>query len=764
INEALDLEVVLQGVLDSARSLTDARYGAITTLGDAGQMEDLLISGLTPEETQRLREMPDGQRIFEYVSSLPEPLRVADFADYAKSIGLPAFRPPVPVSSVLAAPIRHHGVGVGNIYLTKSEPGLTFTREDEETLVMFVSQAALVIGNARRHRDERRARADLETLINISPVGVVVFDAKTGAPVSFNREAERIVDGLREPDQPLEQLLDVLSYVRADGREISLKERPLTELLRTGEVIRVEEIVIRLPGGRSVSTLLNATPIRSDRGGVESYVITLQDMTPLEETERLRAEFLAMVSHELRTPLTSIKGSATTVLDSAAELDPAELRQFQRIIVEQADNMRDLIGDLLDVARIETGALSISPEPTEAAVLVDRAKNTFLSGGNRSALDINLAADLPLVMADRRRIVQVIGNLLANAARHSPGATPIRVSAVREAMHVVFSVTDEGRGIPAERLPHLFRKFSRIESEDQGGDTGLGLAICKGIVEAHGGRIWADSEGPGLGARFSFTIPAAQDAPIPDPLPAARPDAEASQGQRVLVVDDDPQTLGYVRKALTDAGYAPIVAAEADEALHLIQESEPELVLLDMMLPGADGIELMSDIAGIAELPVVFLSAYRHDVTIARALEKGAVDYIVKPFSPTELVARVRAALRKWHAPARSAPSEPYVRGDLTIDYAERRVRVAGRSVQLTATEYRLLFELSVNAGRVVEHRQLLRRRGSTAMPRDVRSLRTHVRRIRQKLGDDASAPTYIFAEPRVGYRMAVSETRVAAE
>ena len=103
--------------------------------------------------------------------------------------------------------------------------------------------------------------------------------------------------------------------------------------------------------------------------------------------------------------------------------------------------------------------------------------------------------------------------------------------------------------------------------------------------------------------------------------------------------------------------------------------------------------------------------------------------------------------------------------GDLTIDYAERRVRVAGRSVQLTATEYRLLFELSVNAGRVVAHRQLLRRRGSTtAMPRDVRSLRTHVRRIRQKLGDDASAPTYIFAEPRVGYRMAVSETRAAAE
>ena len=325
---------------------------------------------------------------------------------------------------------------------------------------------------------------------------------------------------------------------------------------------------------------------------------------------------------------------------------------------------------------------------------------------------------------------------------------------------MAFSVADEGRGIPAERLPHLFGKFTRVESEDQGADTGLGLAISKGIVEAHGGRIWAESEGPGLGARFAFTVPAAREAPIADPLPAARPDPGASQGQRVLVVDDDPQTLGYVRKVLEDEGYAPLVAAEPDEALRLMAESQPELVLLDLLLPGADGIDLMGDIAAIAEVPVVFLSGYRHDETIARAFERGAMDYIVKPFSPTELLARVRAALRKWHEPVRSAPTEPYVRGDLTINYGERRVRLAGRPVQLTATEYRLLFALSVNGGRVVEHDQLLRRRGSTGKPGNVRSLRTHIRRLRHKLGDDASAPTYIFAEPRVGYRMPVSETR----
>ena len=130
--------------------------------------------------------------------------------------------------------------------------------------------------------------------------------------MSFNREVIRIVDGLREPDQSPEQPLDVLTCRRADGQEVSLMELLMYELLSAGEAVRAEEIVLRVPDGRSVAVLLNATPVHSEDGEVETFVATMQDMTPLEELERLRAEFLAMVSHELRTPLTSIKGSAST--------------------------------------------------------------------------------------------------------------------------------------------------------------------------------------------------------------------------------------------------------------------------------------------------------------------------------------------------------------------------------------------------------------------------------------------------------------------
>ena len=764
INESLDFETVLQGVLDSARSLTGSRYGVITLLDDEGRIQDSVTSGLTPEDHRLFMELPDGMRFFEYLSSIREPLRLQDFHDHVRSLGLPEFRPPMAVSTplpFLAAPVRHRGESVGSIYVGEKEH--EFTPEDEEILVMFASQAALVIANARRHRDEQRARTDLEALVNTAPVGVLVFDAKTGHPVSVNREARRIVNDLCMHGGTAEQLLDALTFRRADGREVSLEEFPLAQALSTGETVRAEEIVLQAPDGRSVTTLINATPIRSEEGEVVSVVVTLQDMTPLEELERLRAEFLGMVSHELRMPLTSIKGSTATLMDDASDLDPAEVRQFHRIIDSQADYMRDLISDLLDVARIETGTLPVDPEPSEMAVLVDEARSRFQSGGGRNNLHMDIAPDLLPVMADRRRIVQVLGNLLSNAARHSHESSVIRVAAVREGVHVAVSVSDDGVGVTAARLPHLFRKFSRLEGEERDrdiGGSGMGLAICKGIVEAHGGRIWAESDGPGMGSRFTFTIPAVGEAATRPARLSGRSRRSKRRRQRILAVDDDPQTLRYVRDALSTAGYEPIVTADPKEVPRLMEEEEPRLVLLDLMLPGSDGIELMRAIRETADVPVIFLSVYGQEEVIARAFDAGAADYIVKPFSPTELAARVRAALRRQLPPELVEPSEPYVLGDLTIDYAQRLVTVAGRPVELTGLEYRMLAALSVSLGRVLTNNQLLQRVWGPDKAGGSGPVRNIIMRLRTKLADDASAPIYIINEPRVGYRMEEGETQ----
>ncbi len=756
IIESLDFDTVLQEVVDSARALTASRYAAITVLGEAGQTPDFIVSGLTGEEHQGLWDMPEGRGFFEYLSGLEQPLRVSDVDSHLGGLDMPRFLPSVPVKSLLVAPIRHQGIGVGTIYLAHEAGDREFTQEDEETLVLFASQAAMAIANARRHREERRARADLETLIDTSPVGVAVFDVATGAPVSFNREARRIVDSLRNPDQSPEDLLEILTYRRADGREFSLREFPMAELVNTGETVRAEEIVLQVPDGRSVTTLLNATPILSDEGAVETLVVTLQDMADVEEMERLRAEFLAMVSHELRTPLTSIMGSAGAIMHSGADLDPAVVRQFVRIIGDQAEHMNALVADLLDVARIETGTLPVNPEPAEVAVLVDRARSAFKSANGRNNLAIDIEPDLPLVMADRRRIVQVLGNLLSNAARHSPESSVIRVSAARDGVHVAVSVADDGRGIPAESLPDLFRKFSRAHSEEQGGDTGLGLAICKGIVEAHGGRIWAESDGPGTGACFTFTLPSVEDSGdgAARRLASTSMLSEQKEGEerpRILAVDDDPQDLRYVRDTLAKSGYDPVLTGDAEEALRLVADERPELVLLDLMLPGTDGIELMRDILDVRDVPVIFLSAYGREEVVARAFEMGAADYVVKPFSPTELAARIKAALRRR---VTAEPPGPYVLGDLTIDYAQHRVTLAGRRVQLTPTEYGMLAELSAHAGRVLTYERLLERVWRERGDANVRPMHTMVSKLRRKLGDDPRNPTYIFTEPRVGFRM----------
>ena len=767
LNESLDLDTVLRGALENARLLTGASYALITTVDGVGQVEDFLVSGLTAPEAEQLWEMPEGLEIFGYLSTLSGPLRVRDFGEHVLSLGLPEFLAPGPVSSFLAAPIRHRGRNVGNVYVAQREPGLEFTREDEEALVMVASQAALVIENARSNRDEQRARAELETLVDTSPVGMVVCDARTGTVVLFNREAARILDRLRIKDCPVEQLLEVLTIQRSDGREMSLEDVSLAQALAAGGTVRAEEVVFQVPDGRSVAVMMNATPIPGVDGKVKTYVVTLQDMAPFEELEQMRSAFLGMVSHELRAPLSSIKGSAATLLASGASLDPAEMVLFFRIIDQQADQMSRLISDLLDAANIEGGGLSVVPAPVEAKVLVDDARNTFLSGGGRHSIVLDVAPDLHRVMADRRRIVQVLGNLLSNAARHSPESAPIRVSATSDGTYVVFSVADHGRGVSPDALPRLFAKFYRInhnERRDTLGGTGLGLAICKGIVEAHGGRIWAESEGPYLGTRFTFTLPTAGETLIVDPTVPSRagglPGPTGRGRFRILAVDDDPQTLRYVRDTLREEGYAPTVTGDPQQVKSLIAVHRPHLVLLDLMLPGEDGIRLLARVPELARIPVIFLSAYGKDHTIARALEAGAVDYIVKPFSPTELLARVQVALRQQEGAETDAPPEPYQFGELTINYATRTVFLAGDPLQLTSTEYRLLFELSANGGRTVSHDHLLRQVWGFGHNNHSGPIRTTIKNLRRKLGDSAKSPTYLFNEPRVGYRMPRSQTQ----
>ena len=785
INTGLDLGAVLQGVIDGARALTGARYGALLVLDHLGGIEDLITSGITSEEIARIKAEPKVLGLLQYLNEIEGPLRLRDIASHPRSVGFPEGHPPM--KSFLGTPVVNRGQRLGNIYLTEKESSREFTPEDEETLTLFASHAAVAIANARAYRSERQAKTDLEALVDTSPVGVLVFDAKTMGLVTLNQETRRIVRGLRPPGRSQAELLSVMSFRRPDGREIPPEETPTARAIRNRETVRAEEMIINLPDGQAVTALVNSTPVFSEDGEVVSCITTMQDMTALERMERLRSEFIGMVSHELRTPLAAIKGSAASVLGGSAHIDHAEMRRFFQVIDEQADHMRSLIGDVLDTAQMDAGMLSVATEPAGVAELVEEARRAFLRGGATNVIEADLPPGLPPVKTDRQRMMQVLVNLFTYASIYSPYGSSIRVSASVDDVYVSVSVTDEGEGVPDELLPHLFRKFYPVGRRDGWYEAGagfkpastvltagegLGLVICRGIVEAHGGRIWAESGGPGLGTRFTFTVPTVEEAGpgrlADDPERTPYGDAvEAVRGrERILIVDDEPQLLPYLRKTLREAGYVPLAAVNPKEAERLIETDRPHLVLLNPALAANDplsghgegGIEMIDGVRELTDAPVIFLSEQGGDEDVARAFDIGADDYILKPFSPSELVTRIRAALRRQSASERERTREPYRVGDLRIDYSERRVTVAGRPVQLTSTEYRLLFDLSVNAGKVLSHDQLLRRVWGPGYEGDTQPVRTFVKSLRRKLGDDARSSAYIFTEPRVGYRMAKPE------
>lgn len=749
VSDSLDTSVVLQEVVDGACSLTAAASGIICTIDNLGEVKDFVTCGVSEQHKTQFTEWSEGPRLFAHLRDLPGPIRVSNLPDYVQAHGFSSEL--IPLRTFLAMPLRHHGDLVGTFFVGEKAGGLEFTIEDEETLEVFASQAASAIANARAFESEERALADLEAVIETSPIGVAVFNGKTGRPKSLNREARRLIDNLKQDGQELEDLLQTLTCRFADGHEIDLAELPLMNAIADTEMLRAEEIIVSHPDGGSIQALANVTPIRSEGGEILSVVVTLQDLEPLEEIERQRTEFVSMVSHELRAPLAAIKGSATTVVDSTRKFSDVEVRQFFRIINTQADLMQGLIGDLLDAGRIETGTLSVYPQPCKLMDLIDQARNMFLGGDASHTLLVDAPADMVRVMADPERIVQVLVNLLTNAARHSPVSSPITVATAQEGVHISVSVIDKGPGVDPAVLPHLFRKHVVTTAGKPRRDrvTGLGLAICKGLVEAHGGRIHAENVEEGSGSRFVFTLPMISNLDSSPETQVTQTQSHRRDEQCVLVVDDDPETLRYVRNVLEGANYEVVLTGNPEDIPDLILNEQPSLVLLDLVLPGTDGIELLRSVPELSYIPVIFISGYGRDETIARALGSGAADYIVKPFSPTELCARVSAALRQRGDP------ETFSYRDLTIDFTTRRVSLAKRDLNLTPKEYQLLAVLSQNAGKVLTFdylkRQVWRRRGGE----DSQRVRLFIRKLRIKLEDDASNPTYIFNVHGVGYRMA---------
>jgi two-component system phosphate regulon sensor histidine kinase PhoR len=251
-------------------------------------------------------------------------------------------------------------------------------------------------------------------------------------------------------------------------------------------------------------------PITDTGGGSLGLGLLLSDITRERELDEMKSQLLSTVSHELRTPLASIKGFATTLLREDVEWDETSRHEFLSIIDKESDRLSELIGNLLDMSRIEAGTLRVEPEPTDLYPIIEETAAGFRMVTHDHQFHLQLPPSLPLAMADPRRTRQVLRNLVENAVKYSPEGGPITIRAKLTADSIQLSVTDQGIGIDSQQLKSIFDRFYQVDSAStrKVGGSGLGLSICKAIVEAHDGEIWVESQ-TGAGSTFHFTLPLA---------------------------------------------------------------------------------------------------------------------------------------------------------------------------------------------------------------------------------------------------------------
>jgi len=313
-------------------------------------------------------------------------------------------------------------------------------------------------------------------------------------------------------------LHEVVHHSHADGTPYSKSTNPILQALRRGESIRMRDEVFWRHDGSSFPVEYSANPLLED-GQISGMVVAFQDVSERRRLERMKDEFISTVSHELRTPLTSLRASLGLISSGTLDKRPEKQRQMLDMAIGNSDRLIRLVNDILDFEKVEKGKLALDRQPVEAIDLLRRAADVAYTSASQVRITLRVDAAPAKILADEERILQVLNELVANAMKFSPPDTTIRLSAKPcsgdasqspPAAEVCFMVEDQGRGIAPEKLERIFDRFQQGDASDSRalGGTGLGLALCRSIVEQHGGRIWAESI-PGKGSRFHFTIPAA---------------------------------------------------------------------------------------------------------------------------------------------------------------------------------------------------------------------------------------------------------------
>ena len=388
-------------------------------------------------------------------------------------------------------------------------------------------------------------------------------------------------------------------------------------------------------------------------GSFAGYIGSCLDISDRREVERLKDEFVSVVSHELRTPLTSIGGALDLLASGVLQTQPQRAQRMLNIAVNNTERLVRLINDILDIERIESGKVTMNKQVCNAADLIAAATDVVSDLAQNASIPLTVETVSTRLWADPDRIVQVLTNLLSNAIKFSPTGSTVSLSTElvmqlegepptnHSAPYLKFQVRDQGRGIPTDKLETVFGRFQQVDASDarNKGGTGLGLAICRSIIHHHGGQIWVEST-LGEGSTFYFTLPALREEEGTGAV-------IGNGGPLVLVCDDDPSVRAVVQAMLEQQDYRAIAVASGQEAIAQAAALLPNVILLNLRMPGMNGWETLAALKENSEtenIPVVILSGLMPN---AKEDHPEVSDWLVKPAEQQRLCQALERALTR---------------------------------------------------------------------------------------------------------------------
>ena len=592
-----------------------------------------------------------------------------------------------------AAPILDDGGHIQGVVLVFHDVTERYAAEDsmrESRQARYAAEVAL--------RQAEDTRLVLAAIVESSD-DAIIGETLDGVITSWNQPAERML-GYAAAEiigKPITTLMPP---------EHSEDVRLLLGRIRRGERVGHFETQRLAKDGRVIDVSLSISPIRDAVGTIIGAAKVARDITDrrrvdaererllaaaqsaradAESANRMKDEFLATLSHELRTPLNAIVGWAKIL--RSGKVDVADLEEGLAAIDRNSQAQTQIIEDLLDISRITSGNLRLDVQRLNVADIIEAAVAAVLPSANAKEIRFHKVLDSLAgpVTGDAARLQQVVWNLLANAVKFTPRGGQVQVLLERANSHIEISVIDTGIGIKPEFLPHVFDRFRQADASTtrRHAGLGLGLAIAKQLAEMHGGSIRAKSPGEGQGATFTLTLPITVVHPERPGAPRIRPrdsglpeevcQNAALAGLRVLVVDDEPDARELLRHVLVDCEAQVAVASDAAEALAIVEQFRPDVIVSDIGMPDQDGYDLIRKVRAnpvTKEIPAAALTAFARPDDRKRSLLAGFQTHVAKPVDPAELTAVV-ASLAFRTAPVNNTKEGSHARNSTT--HSDRR-------------------------------------------------------------------------------------------